>query len=111
MPPVKKPLAAVPDARVIDLDAARAARAEAAGDPVTLTFGGETYTLPVELPADFALYAMERDLRSAVMALLDDDADAFFAWRPSMDDLTALVEHAMKVYGVDQGGSKASPSS
>jgi hypothetical protein len=103
--------AAAPSPREIDLDGARAARAESASEPVSLVFGGDTFTLPVELPADFALYAAEGNLRACVVALLGEDADAFFAWKPSMDDLTALVTGASKVYGMSEGESPASPSS
>lgn len=97
--------------RSINLDAARAARAEAAGEPVTLTFDSKDITLPVELPADFALCAAEGDLRAAVVALLGDEAEWFFARRPSMDDVSALVKGAHEVYGVNEGESTASPSS
>lgn len=96
---------------VIDLDGARAARAEAAGKAPVIKFGGTTYDLPNELPADFALFAAEQDLRGAVFALLgDEQATAFFAWRPSMDDLKGLVDGAMTAYGAGPGESDASPS-
>ena len=97
--------------RTINLDAARAARAEASREPVTLTLDGKDITLPIELPADFALKASEGDLRGAVVALLGDDADWFFGLRPSMDDLNALVEGAGQAYGMREGESAASPSS
>jgi hypothetical protein len=96
--------------RSIDLDAARAARAEAAGEPVALTFGGKTIALPPELPADFALLLADGDFRGAVKALLNEDAQWFFDLRPSMDDLKALAEGAGEVYGLTEGESEASPS-
>lgn len=97
--------------RVIDLDAARSARAEAQAEPVVLRFGGNEYQLPPELPADFAFLAAEEKVREAVAALLGDDADAFFAARPSLADLTALAEAAGDVYGVEPGEARASAGS
>lgn len=97
--------------RVIDLDRARAARAEAKKEPVTLKFGGRDFTLPPEIPFDFAMYAAEGRLRESVGALIGDDAEAFFALRPSMPDIEALVDHARTVYGVKVGESPASAGS
>jgi hypothetical protein len=98
--------------RVIDLAAARVARLEAQHQPVVLKWDEKTsFALPVELPADFALLAMERDMRGAVSALLGEQAEEFFALRPSMDDLTELANAAGKVYGMEPGESQASDGS
>lgn len=101
--------------RIIDLDAARreraAARSEADSEPVVLRLGGRDYTLPVEMPVDFALLGQAGDLRGAVIALLGDVADSFFASTPSVDDLNSLVRIANDVYGVGEGKPPASPSS
>lgn len=102
-----------PMQRIIDLGAARAARAEAHNDPVVLRWDADTeFTLPPELPADFALLAQDGDLRGAVAALFgDEDAGRFFALRPSMNDLTELAEAAARVYGIEPGESPASAKS
>lgn len=98
--------------RVIDLDRARAARAESQGEPVVLKFGGKDFALPVEMPLDFPLLAKEGQIREAVAALFSpEDAEAFFALRPSMEDITELAEASAKVYGVESGEAQASPSS
>ncbi|MQB01860.1 MAG: hypothetical protein GEU78_16535, partial [Actinobacteria bacterium] len=41
-------------AETFDLDAARAARREAKGNPPSITFGGETFVLPLEIDMDTA---------------------------------------------------------
>ena len=97
--------------RSIDLDAARAARAEAGAEPVSLTFGDRSIELPVEMPADFALQLSVGDFRGAVDALLGEEAEWFFDLRPSLDDLKALADGASEVYGLTEGESGASPSS
>lgn len=98
--------------RVIDLDAARTARAEVSGEPVVLRFGGRDFTLPPEMPLDFAFHASQGDLREAVATLLaPKDVKAFLALRPSFEDYGALVDGATRVYGTDAGESPASPSS
>ena len=89
--------------RVIDLDAARAARAEADEQAVTLRFKGEDFDLPVEMPADFALLANEDRLRDAISALLGDQATRFFELGPSLPDIEVLAEQATVVYGVGEG--------
>ena len=109
---MKKPAAAKTAAgRTINLDEARAARAEAAGEPVALVFDGQTFTLPIEMPADFALLAADNRFREAVAALIGPDAEKFFALRPSMADLTELASAAGEVYGINQGEAGASATS
>ena len=103
---------AAPAEREINLDEARAARAEANETPVTLRIAGRTFTLPAEMPADFALMAQQGQMREAVVALFEgEDAEAFFALRPSVNDITALAEIAGKVYGITPGEAPASPAS
>lgn len=98
--------------RIIDLDARRKARAEVQREPVTLVMGGVKFTLPPEMPADFALYAQEDGrLRDAISALIGEQAEEFFALRPSMDDITDLVNAAAEVYGVAPGEAQASAAS
>jgi hypothetical protein len=89
--------------RVIDLDVARAARAETAGQPVVLKINGQQIALPSEVPADFALFSADGRLREAVEALFGDQAEAFFGAKPSIDDLNELIDQITSVYGIDQG--------
>lgn len=95
--------------RIIDLCAARAARLEALGEPVVLKWDeGIEFTLPVELPAEFALCAQEDRMRDAIRALLGpEQADEFFSLRPSMDDIMELADATGRVYGIKPGESVA----
>lgn len=104
----------------IDLDAARAARREAKGEAPTVTFGGATYTLPIEMPFEIVeelgrLRAADGDgsvagqaVLAVVRLLVGDQYEAFMAHHPSMDDLTELAQGAMREYGVGPGESPAS---
>ena len=104
----RKPAAAKPGRR-IDLNAARAARAELDREPVFIEIGDDVYELPAELPAEFALVSAEGDLRGAVFALLgQEDAERFFSHRPSFDDLQAMIEGVGASYGIEPGEAKAS---
>jgi predicted PolB exonuclease-like 3'-5' exonuclease len=89
--------------RIIDLDKARAARAEVDREPVTIKFKGETFDLPVEVPADFSLLFAAGDPRGAYEALLDENAERFFELKPSAPDLNELYDQLQKVYGADEG--------
>ena len=89
--------------RVIDLDQARAARAEVANEPVSIKFAGEEFELPAELPADFALLAAEDRDYDALKALFRDDTERFFAQRPSFDDVRELMTQIGTVYGLTAG--------
>lgn len=113
----------------IDLDAAKAARLEKAGKPGTVTFGGEPFTLPQELPVPFgeALgrvvvkidpktkkedLVLAPDVVGAVKALLDGQTERFLALGPSYDDIAEFVnEVATKLGGRSLGESPASRSS
>lgn len=87
--------------RVIDLDEARTARQEAQAEPVVLKIGGEDFTLPPEIPFLFAEHSRTGDLKAALEALLGDQADAFFALDPSIDDLNVFSEAIAEVYGIE----------
>jgi hypothetical protein len=93
-------------ARVIDLDSARAARAEKRGDVDSprIRFSEEDFDLPLELPADFVLLVEEGRFRDGIKSLFSEaDAERFFAHQPSMDDLEQLAESLFDTYGVDEG--------
>jgi hypothetical protein len=97
---------------MLDLDAARAARAEAAGERHAIKFGGVVFELPVEIPADFAFYLVENDARSALRSLLGDRFDEFWALKPSIADLNELAGGVAKLYSFgDVGESVASVTS
>lgn len=102
----------------IDLDAARAARAEARaarGDngERSIKLAGETYELPVELPYDFAYFTAAGDHRLAFMAVLgEENFRKFWAVGISVEDLEVLAEQIEKLYGsFKPGESQASDDS
>lgn len=91
--------------RTIDLDAARKARAEAAGDAPTLIFGGRTIALPNELPALFLDHIAAERLTEALRTILAaEDLEHIFAQNLSVEDLVALSEGIADVYGLEPGG-------
>lgn len=113
----------------IDLDAIKAARLEKEVDPSTVTFGGEEFTLPRELPVAFG-EALGRvvtridsetkkeesvlapDTLGAAKAVLNGQYDRFLALGPSYDDLAEFVNGvADALTGKTEGESKASRSS
>lgn len=102
------------DAFKIDLDAARAARSEARPKelPKSVRFGGKDYTLPAELPYDFAHFSAFGDLKSAIRVLLGEEAFVKF-WEnaPTVEDMTEFNDHLQTVYGKSKGESNASEDS
>ncbi|MDP2710788.1 MAG: hypothetical protein Q8O56_06180 [Solirubrobacteraceae bacterium] len=97
--------------RRVDLRVARAARAEAQQDPVTITVTDDLdLTLPPELPAAYILELEAGHLGGALRGLLGDQADAFFA-SASMADLEELVKAINEVYAVTAGEAEASQDS
>ena len=97
----------------IDLDAARAARSEARPkeSPKSVKFGGKDYSLPPELPYDFAHFSAFGDLKSALKVLLGEQFTAFWENKPTVEDMEALNDHLGKVYGKSKGESNASADS
>lgn len=105
-----------------DLDAARAARAEANGEAPTVKFGGVVFTLPVEMP--YAIVENVNEMQAAQLAgdgykvtqalsaiaqdLFGDRFQEFLAFHPSMLDMQALLENVAPMYGLTAGESQAS---
>lgn len=100
--------------RKIDLDArrrARAAEAEAGGEPVEITFGGTKFELPTELPWRFASLLFKGEVDDALAAAFGDEYGRFLSLDPSVDDVQGLVEDLSEAYGLSEGESSASASS
>jgi hypothetical protein len=94
------------DARVIDVDAARAARLEKLGPPPVVRVGGRDFELPAELPSA-VVESLGRmnvgDLSGigvALAGLFGDEADAVSALLPAWADHEYLFEAIMGAYGV-----------
>lgn len=96
-----------------DMDKARAARREAQGDQPDVTFGGTTFTFPIEMPIEVLEHAAlaknaekkkdEEKLLTATLnilrVLLGKQYESFMANQPSMEDLDGLVTYIFKEYG------------
>lgn len=84
---------------VVDLDALRAARLEVEGR--TIRFGGEDFRLLAEVPFELAEVWRTGKRMDAFRLLFADaeDADRFFALRPSWADVNAVLES----YGTTAG--------
>lgn len=95
--------------RIIDLDAARAARLETANDPPVVTIGGETFQLPPELNIDVVDHASAGEFKLAVLAMFGGDeaeAQRFLDAAPgglSMLDLKELLDQLEAMYGMAEG--------
>ncbi len=79
---------------ILDLDAKRAARAEARDELPTVKFNKKTYQLVAELPLEFGEHLVAGRFRTAVEILLDDpkQVEAFMAGRPVMEDLAEIAQ-------------------
>lgn len=92
--------------RIIDLDAARAARAEAQLDAPIVKFNGKKYKLPVELPWSIVEAATSQDgaqIIAAVKTLLGEQWDDFQSANISVADMQVLIENISKLYAVEPG--------
>ena len=93
----------------IDLDAARAARAEAEGEHTTIIFGGETFTLPREFTFSAAEAAERGDWRSFIFEVLDGQAETFFSKKPTLEDFVVLGQELFRIkVGAQVGEAPAS---
>jgi hypothetical protein len=109
----------------INLDAAKAARREAIKEQPTITYGGRSWELPIELPLETAVViadlqgAMDGEgseaamlFRQVVTSLLGDTEGAkFMEMQPSIQDVSALIIGLVDEYGLTVGESEASQTS
>lgn len=99
--------------RNIDLDALAAQRAEGRGEPPTITFKGEAFELPVEMPIEVVeAWNADADAVTFGKAVLGDQWERFRALRPSREDiLLGIGSKLLALWGVSSGESKASDES
>lgn len=103
--------------RTIDLDAARAARAEKRGPSPSVKVNGEIHELPAELPAEavHAFGALMRGdpsgLELGMRSLFGDAWDRITKGTFSLDDEIFLLENALELYGISLPESEASAPS
>ncbi len=90
--------------RVIDLDAAKIARAEKQKHKLLVRFNGKDWNLPTELPWVVAEAAASGDGAGAMRAiqlLLGDQWEEFKEAQPSLGDMTVLLTAVGEMYGGD----------
>ena len=91
----------------LNLDAARAARAETRGEAPTVTIGGETFTLPAELPIRYVWTLIDGDDMDALKVLFNGQLDRFLATEPTREDILALVAGVPSLYGLKSPGESS----
>lgn len=89
----------------LDLDAARAARAEKK-ERHHVRLGGQEFELPAEMPSEFAFALADGQPRQALQALLGDRYGEFAALNPSLDDVFELANGVAGLYGVESLGEQ-----
>lgn len=99
----------------IDLDAARAARAaesENKGKPHELKLGGQSFSIPPEMPFKAAEAIGRGNIDQFFELLLNGQHEEFAEQDLSLDDLVELTDSLMDVYGMESlGESLASRTS
>lgn len=95
----------------LDLDALRAQRAEARGEPKTFRANGTVWTLPDELPLEVGIHMAQGNTLAALEGALGDQWVEFRKGNFSVNDFRALADGMDAIYGVEMGESPASPSS
>lgn len=81
--------------RIVDLDAARAARLEAADDAPIVKLGGQDFGLPTEIPIGVALHGEAGEIKAALGALFGpENVDAVLAAGLTAQDLEVIVSEA-----------------
>ena len=93
----------------LDLDAARAARAETLGEAPTVINGGETFTFPVEMSLRCVWALMEGDDKAILEELFNGQLERFLATNPSRNDVLVLINGVPALYGLKSPGE--SPAS
>lgn len=105
------------ETRRIDLDAARAARAEKRGPAPVVVLDGKEYELPPELPGHvvtafgMAMKGEVDSLEAAVRDLFGEHYEEISKARLSFDDQMVLLEGALAAYDFELPESSASGGS
>jgi hypothetical protein len=96
----------------VDLDAARAARAEADGEAREFVLGGEVFALPAEIPWETSERFTAGDVMGGLVILLGpEQSERLRSVGPSVQDIEALAGAIGELYGISQGESQASAGS
>lgn len=91
--------------RIIDLDSARAARAEANKDVPVIKFNNKNYNLPIELPFSIVEAASTQNPTEIINAIKKLFGSEWVELEKdfSMADMTFLLENIVKIYAVEPG--------
>lgn len=94
--------------RHLDMDKINEERRKKRGDapPPTIVLGGERWELPHDPAYEFVVALQEGDARRALQELLGDRFDAFWALRPSQEDVAGIFEHLGELYPKDEQESQ-----
>lgn len=95
----------------LDLDALRAARAEAIKEPRTVRFGGKVWDLPDELSLDTVIAMAQGHTTEPLQQILGDQWEDFKAVGLTANDFHAFVAGIDAIYGAAAGEASASPAS
>lgn len=94
----------------IDLDAARAARAELDEQGPEIVFKGQRFPLPAEMPFSVAELWYKGDTKAGLNLLLAERAEAFWELEPTVQDAQALIRGVSQEYGFGGGSPESSAS-
>lgn len=94
----------------IDLDAARAARMEAEGDPHELVAFGATYQVPAEAPWEFVYRLARGQTPQALEAVLGDGWKAISS-QASKNDVVELTDQLCSLWGLGTTGERQASGS
>lgn len=98
----------------LNLNAPKAARMEAMGEPKVLVFGDpeERFELPPELLLEHADAFTSGDPKTIIASLVGaENLDRFMAQKPSIRDFQEFAEGLNDLYGIDVPESSASNGS
>jgi hypothetical protein len=93
-------------ARIIDLDAARVARAEAQKEAPIIKIENKEFKLPIELPwiiVEAASTEKTNEIIGAIKTLLGEQWEEFAKLNISVGDMQVLIENIAKIYSADAG--------
>lgn len=91
---------------MIDLNAAAAAKAETGEPTADVMIGDEKFTVPAKgaLPFMFAEHLSSNNIDQALQVLFGEDYERFIEQRPTLDQISALIEGITKDSGFDTAG-------
>lgn len=96
---------------VFDLDAARAAEADASRRPLKVKLGGEVFSIARPLPLAVTFAAAEGDWKGIITGLFGERVDAALAAGLTKEDVQAIFDQLMGGPGKSRKSAGSSPTS